>query len=221
MFMYNFNKIFIHINLTAAHCIHNNVGIKSPKILRVQLGKYDLTSFYPKTREFRVFEIISHPNFDSTYLENDIAILKLQTLIEYSEYIQPICITENNDQFNNRVGFVPGWGKNEINEEAKTLYEASMPLVDAQDCRRSYRQFFSSFLNERKFCAGYRNGTTVCTGDSGGGLVIEQNTGWFLKGVVSLGVASQDADNMCDTSHFVLFTDVVKYVDWIIQHVRD
>lgn len=204
----------------AGHCVKDSAGIKQPNILRVHLGKHDLLSFYNNSKEYQIFEVIIHFNYDSDYLENDIAILKLKTLIEYSEYILPICLIDN-DELKDEVGIVAGWGKNEINEDIRYLLEATMPLVDSQDCRRSYRNFFSNFLNELKFCAGYRNGTSVCAGDSGGGLVIEKNNGWYLKGIVSLGVGSQEAANMCDISQFVLFTDVMKYINWIVDNVRD
>lgn len=65
-------------------------------------------------------------------------------------------------------------------------------------------------------------GTTVCNGDSGGGLVFpkrssnSQNTVWQLRGLVSIGVGLQ-GHGICDTSQFIVFTDVAKFTHWIRQ----
>lgn len=37
---------------------------------------------------------------------------------------------------------------------------------------------------------------------------------WQLRGLVSIGVALQ-AQAICDTKHFAVFTDIAKYLDWI------
>ena len=36
---------------------------------------------------------------------------------------------------------------------------------------------------------------------------------WLLRGVVSSSAA--DTTNHCDPSHYVVFSDVAKYLDWI------
>lgn len=60
----------------------------------------------------------------------------------------------------------------------------------------------------------------MCNGDSGGGLVFPkqgsnpQNPIWVLRGLVSISVALQNQFK-CDAAHYVVFTDVAKYLDWI------
>lgn len=62
-------------------------------------------------------------------------------------------------------------------------------------------------------------GTSVCNGDSGGGLVFPKpgtsgpNTVWEIRGIVSNTVPKPD--NTCDPAYYVIFTDVAKYLDWI------
>jgi len=56
-------------------------------------------------------------------------------------------------------------------------------------------------------------------GDSGGGMVFpeRQRDGseiWKLRGIVSN--SSPDDDNLCCSIHnYVIFPDIVKYLDWI------
>lgn len=63
----------------------------------------------------------------------------------------------------------------------------------------------------------------MCNGDSGGGLVFpkksrnSQTTVWQLRGLVSIGVALQTGQGVCDSSQYIIFTDVAKYTHWIRQ----
>lgn len=63
-------------------------------------------------------------------------------------------------------------------------------------------------------------GSSVCNGDSGGGMVFAKpgtsgsKTIWRLRGVVSIAVA-RHGQEICDPYHYVLFTDAAQYLDWI------
>lgn len=64
------------------------------------------------------------------------------------------------------------------------------------------------------------SGTSVCNGDSGGGMVFpdyssqENVPTWRLRGLVSISVAKQN-EYRCDPYHFVVFTDLAQFLDWI------
>lgn len=68
-------------------------------------------------------------------------------------------------------------------------------------------------------------GTSVCNGDSGGGMVFPKSNSnpqtprWQLRGLVSISVALQNQFK-CDASHFVVFTDAAKYLDWIAKAMK-
>jgi len=63
------------------------------------------------------------------------------------------------------------------------------------------------------------SGTSVCNGDSGGGMVFNRNSRWYLRGIVSITVAKEGL-RVCDTKHYVVFTDVAKYGDFIRKNLR-
>nr|CAD7414853.1 unnamed protein product [Timema poppensis] len=114
---------------------------------------------------------------------------------------------------------VIGWGYDEFGQVTEELMMATMPIVSQQTCLWSYPQFFSHFTSNKTYCAGFREGTSVCNGDSGGGMVfpLRQSDGsdlWHLRGLVSISV-SQENKRICDTSHYVVFTDIAKYLEWI------
>lgn len=52
----------------------------------------------------------------------------------------------------------------------------------------------------------------VSIGDSGGGLVLKLGKKWFLRGIVS---ASLRDGTSCDVNSYAVFTDVVKFLQWI------
>lgn len=65
-------------------------------------------------------------------------------------------------------------------------------------------------------------GSSACNGDSGGGMVFEMNEGnqnkkaYHLRGLISLSVALHNQAK-CDPTHYVVFTDVAKYLSFIKQ----
>ena len=60
----------------------------------------------------------------------------------------------------------------------------------------------------------------MCNGDSGGGMVfpMKQSDGtetWMLRGIVAHGRKRDSYSNVCDTKAYIVFTDVVQFLDWI------
>lgn len=66
----------------------------------------------------------------------------------------------------------------------------------------------------------------MCNGDSGGGMFFPKTKrngevlSWHLRGLVSVGVALQGKTS-CDPSHYIVFTDVAKHLDWIRNNIND
>lgn len=127
--------------------------------------------------------------------------------------------TKNSDLVS-KLGTIVGWGRIQAGTLPSTLQQASMIVPTTLQCLDSHRDFFGYFLNDANFCAGYRNGTTACAGDSGGGLYFFDKTDdkWILRGIVSIGVR-ENSENGCNFDHFVLFTDVFAHLDWIYRTV--
>lgn len=56
------------------------------------------------------------------------------------------------------------------------------------------------------------SGTSLCNGDSGGGLTFSNGDFWFLRGVVSVSPTNQ---GMCDNQYYTAFTNVGYFREWI------
>lgn len=73
----------------------------------------------------------------------------------------------------------------------------------------------AALSSERTFCAGLKNGSGVCFGDSGGGLIVEVNGVYHLKGIVSASLF--DRVGFCDVLHNAIYTNVLKFRGWIAE----
>lgn len=96
-----------------------------------------------------------------------------------------------------------------------------MPIRSREVCVARNQNFFEEYINDETFCAGNLNTTSICSGDSGGGLVIELSDGYYIRGIASLAATPLSGSlDACDLTDFVLFTDVVSFADWIDENVK-
>uniref|UniRef100_A0A8D8SCF4 Serine protease gd n=1 Tax=Cacopsylla melanoneura TaxID=428564 RepID=A0A8D8SCF4_9HEMI len=210
--------------ITAAHCVTKKPYDKpvDSDTLVIYLGKYHQHQFSDEggVQNKQVQRIHVYPSYNSSNYLGDVAILKLSSEVDYSVYVRPVCVWDEDtaplqlSAVEGRDGTVIGWGYDENDRVSEELKMAIMPIVSHQQCLWSNPTFFSQFTSDETYCAGFRNGTSVCNGDSGGGMVFKIGEAWYLRGIVSITVA-RDGLRICDTKHYVVFTDVAKYLNWI------
>jgi V8-like Glu-specific endopeptidase len=105
------------VAVTAAHCIHNKRDdlVRKPEEALFYLGKYFLNS-QPGERDViisGVSKFVLHPNWSSQSesFDGDIAIAVLLRTIQFTNFIQPICLwTQSKDYKDivNSIGIVAG-----------------------------------------------------------------------------------------------------------------
>ncbi|XP_065336473.1 chymotrypsinogen B-like isoform X2 [Cloeon dipterum] len=123
---------------------------------------------------------------------------------------------------------VTGRGFTENYTLPDTVRTADLRIASYQECFESNRKMASTYLKpNQNFCAGHpKNGTNVCNGDSGSGLIIQNEGKFYLRGIVSFGptrkvkVEGQDLF-ACNPFQFSVFTDITFYLKWIAQSVPD
>lgn len=160
--------------------------------------------------------------FQSVYPEfspnrDDIALLVLSNVVQLSELVISICIVGSRavqeEDLVDRRGWVAGWGITEKGNLSTVLKTAQTPVVNNTECVQNDPGLFGRFVSPKMFCAGDRNGTSVCQGDSGGGLYMLAGDRWELRGITSFsGVTDTGA---CDVHRYVVFTKVSSYFEWI------
>ncbi|XP_058820456.1 uncharacterized protein LOC131682759 [Topomyia yanbarensis] len=210
--------------ITAAHCTYPESRVRpllASEIL-VRTGIANIQQLEHSLQQFSVAEIVRHDEYNTDTLDSDIALLKLAGELEFTDYVKRICYWQGGDGEEliiGKEGVIAGWGKDENEALPDMLQHAVMPIVSRKACRDSDPGHYTRFLYDRKtFCAGYRNGTSAGPGDSGGGLYIEIEGKWRLRGIVSNGKINPVTRSL-DTKSYVVFTDVAYYMPWINQKV--
>ncbi|XP_066953771.1 trypsin-1-like isoform X1 [Macrobrachium rosenbergii] len=193
--------------VTAAHCVLG-ADYTSPQGLRVVAGEYDLNHADGDEQKVHINFIIQHPFFDEITLENDIALLRLETPLVFNEYVAALELPEQEQDFTSEMCVVTGWGStHEGGGVSHIMRYTEIPVISDQHCRDFYilDEIFDSMV-----CAGYDEGHKgSCKGDSGGPLAC----GSYLTGLVSwaYGCARPNLPSV--------FTEVPHFVDWIRSHL--
>lgn len=83
--------------------------------LHVTIGEYDLkNSELTKSESLSVRTMIIHPDFQCGRYTNDIALLEVGKLIEWSRSVKPACLpiydNNNYNEFNGKMALAAGWG---------------------------------------------------------------------------------------------------------------
>ncbi|XP_017462137.1 PREDICTED: serine protease gd-like [Rhagoletis zephyria] len=202
--------------VSAAHCFQNLAATQ----IALFLGRTNLESFSEDgflTRD--VERLIKHPDYNNLP-DADIAVLRMQTVGSFTDYIRPICLWTESTQITRIVGLsgtVAGWGSNENGELVSPVAKkVDVEIVTEVDCLRS-SAVFSKLVTSRTFCAGNRNGVGPCMGDSGSGLVLQRNNRWMLRGIVSFG---QTKRGQCNLYEYVVYVDVAQHLNWLQDNME-
>jgi secreted trypsin-like serine protease len=186
--------------LTAAHCIL----AYAPTTIGV--GNYSLSSISP----YSIKHSIVHPNYNSFTIDNDIALIELNTAVTD---IKVITLDKNSTLAPDTTTWTAGWGDTDIDPNQvfnpSSLMEVLVPLVDFNTCNQAYH----NILTDNMICAGYMSGFyDSCQGDSGGPLAVEENGNTVQMGIVSSGGDCAAANSPG------IYTKVQNYIDWIEDH---
>ncbi|XP_030559022.1 chymotrypsin-2 [Drosophila novamexicana] len=183
--------------LTAASCL---AGMRKSNV-KVVMSTNDWAG---PAWEYYVEEIILHCKFDQPLYHNDIALIKMQTLVAYDEVTQNITIAALDDLVAGDKLKMTGWGStSESGEYEFDLRELEVTYVPTANCNSTYGH--TSDLDIGHLCAVGRVGAGACHGDHGGPLVDSQGR---LVGIGNWGVP-------CGRGFPDVFARVSFYYDWI------
>ncbi|KAM4565316.1 serine protease 27-like [Fundulus diaphanus] len=168
--------------LTAAHCISSDI-----LTAEVHLGVYKLSDSNPNEVTRGIEDYTCHPDYNPTTYNNDMCLLKLSAPVNFTDYIQPVCLASGISTFHDgTTSWVTGFGDLGNGMVPDILQEVVLPIVGNNKCS-CYNQGFAT-ITENMICAGLDlGGMDSCQGDSGGPLVIYNGDVWVQGGVVSFG----------------------------------
>ncbi|CAM9488735.1 unnamed protein product [Lampetra fluviatilis] len=191
--------------VTAAHCEFN------PSRDRVVLGEHDRNSNAENIQSLVVSKAITHQQWDSYNINNDIMLLKLAQPAQIVDRVSPVCLPAASDVFeDNMMCVTSGWGKvrSSAFNTPPILQQTALPIVPTPTCQQKWGTV--NVITSVMICAGGA-GASSCMGDSGGPLVCEKNGVWNLVGIVSWGSSS------CSTSMPAVYARVTALRSWMDQ----
>lgn len=226
--------------LTASHCTHVYDQPSDWLVLASSSNSNDKSIM---TQQRTVLKIIDHPEFSIETYTNDITLMKLNSKLDYSAQVQPVCIpskdehgfTTEPETFTNEMDsdldcFVAGYGTIWAGGPASgSLRAVNVPQIGRTQCNNWFKSstggLAPDWVLSNMICAGYEEGKLDgCQGDSGGPLSCVRNTQtlpdhenelWYMSGIVSWGI------DCAQEKMPGVYTKVILYYNWIWDNIAD
>ncbi|XP_034100358.1 serine protease easter-like [Drosophila albomicans] len=213
--------------LTAAHCVTSRDA--DQQLRQVRLGEWNTTSS-PDCQVFKTNRICAPPHIDvnidriivheqytpENNYANDIALLRLNRSVTFTDFVQPICLpAASNSVEYAYAGYameIAGWGKTDqaLFSVSPVKKKAEITAISIASCKVVYPQLVNG-----QICAGGDTKESTCRGDSGGPLMLQDNFessgNFYLTGIISLG-----SSNCNGVGSPRVFTRVEHYINWIM-----
>ncbi|XP_075977382.1 transmembrane protease serine 9-like [Anticarsia gemmatalis] len=160
-------------------------------------------------------QVIMHPQWDETNLNNDVAMIYLPTNVAFSTTIQPVDLPNTSELWETFVGqwaVAAGFGRtSDLQTGASTVVShVALQVITNAQCRVLY----GNFVNDSTLCTNGAGGVGVCGGDSGGPLVLTHNGRTVL-----IGISSFAASNGCQLGFPSGFARTTVVRSFIVQHL--
>ncbi|XP_076330439.1 proclotting enzyme-like [Tachypleus tridentatus] len=204
--------------ITACHCVTNYKGEPYENTFMVRLGDHNLLRDDDGATpiDFAVKSIRYHHSYNPKLFANDIAILKLDGMVTFTDTIHPICLpytTLRNEDLTRRDAFTAGWGRTiaDSDSQSEVLRQVKLPIWKQKHCVEAYNDN-ETYITKTNMCAGYGDGDkNACVGDSGGPLMmVGSDKKFYLVGIVSFG------NHPCDAPGYPsVYTRVTSFLNWI------
>ncbi|XP_037003138.2 transmembrane protease serine 4 isoform X2 [Artibeus jamaicensis] len=189
--------------LTAAHCFRKHLVVSNWK---VRPGSDKMGNF-PSLPVAKIFVT----ELNTTYpREKDIALVKLQYPLTFSDTVRPICLPFSDEELTPATPlWVIGWGFTEPGggKISDILLQASVQVIDRTRCNAE--DAYQGEVTKEMLCAGIlEGGVDTCQGDSGGPLMYYSDL-WQVVGIVSWG------HGCGGPSTPGVYTKVTAYLNWV------
>ncbi|RZB38828.1 Trypsin domain containing protein [Asbolus verrucosus] len=203
--------------VTAGHCVTEVPAIGEYKIVA---GITNLFENNAQRQEINVVEKIVHSDYAGGVAPNDIALLRLQSPLEFGDLVQPINLPAA-DLVASGDSVLSGWGSTSTSQlpiMPAQLQTTTIPVLANSECVSAIDAVLEQgetnpFSDASNICTGpLTGGISACSGDSGGPLA-QENT---LIGIVSWGMTPCGSEGAPS-----VYTKVSNFIDFIIEHVAD
>lgn len=213
------------LKISAAHCVHQKNSARKlfPDDVLVLLGAYNLDVKLERGAQQRsVDKIYIHPDWRvfSDKFDADLAVFVLSELVEFTNFIRPICLPNDDVVVNDVEGFIVGWGLAENTKDNKHEAIPRQALTNSLNDTHCYttNHLVALISSSRSFCGGGEIGTTPNKGDSGGGFFVFSGSAWVQYGIIS--AALSDSRGRVNANAISIYTNVKSFRNWITEIVQ-
>ncbi|XP_050067467.1 trypsin delta-like [Anopheles maculipalpis] len=187
--------------ITAASCVFG----RTTSDTRVVVGAYRLSQ---GGFNLGLRRIVIHPNFASQTLANDVAVVRVASLMVLSDAIQGVQL----GSYNVNVAYgalVSGWGRTEFSNPQfpDNLQYIAVNVISQLECRARFTAPYDARIYDSTLCSSSPIGQGTCLGDAGSPLV----HGAELHGIVSWGIP-------CGEGFPDVYARISSHRGWILAH---
>lgn len=199
--------------MTASHCFYNSRGqlVLRASDLTVVAGTDNNSDGSGQRRS--VTRLITHPSYNSTLDDNDIALLQLSQSVTINNPV--MLATPETDAVwagTGQVVTATGWGNTNATGTANypsRLQQVDLTVTSQSSCNTAY----GGDITANMICAA-SPGKDTCQGDSGGPLFASNHAGGVIQvGITSFGIGCAEA------AYPGVYTRVSRYNDWVRSYV--
>ncbi|XP_070561158.1 mannan-binding lectin serine protease 1-like [Ptychodera flava] len=232
--------------ITTAQCVTNRLrssetfGQVIPlRSINVTFGVHRRSQPTEHVQQRGVSEILRHPDYDNLNLDADIALLRLESPVNFTDDVRPICLPKSETVLVNDSGLhehveralppppelavITGWGTVSDHYSTDVLSEAYLEIVEQTTCREAYhwpvREAYHWPVTDNMFCAGYKKGgKDTCRSDRGSPLMFldESNLRYFVYGAFSWG----RPDGCAKNDSYGVYSKFGNYASWIKENIK-
>merc|ERR1712226_44311 len=192
-----------NVVLCAAHC--------ASAAQQVYIGRHNIgVSNEVGAETFNVIEVVPHPSYNPSTINNDYMMLKLSGNSQYT----PIALDDGtlSPSFTGGEDLqLIGWGRTSGGGPISTiLQEVELDYLTNAQCAQTW----GNFITDKMLCVN-RSGKSTCNGDSGGPLFVYDPTG--ATPPVQVGVVSWGSSQCIGTPS--VFARVSEEIAWINSYI--
>ena len=215
--------------LTAAHCLYPR-GYGAVKF--VKLGINSRTQNDSNSFTKNVKEIFQHSGYDPKKVDNDIGLVKLDSVVALSARVLPICLPQK--QYAPGKAVASGFGKTSSSESASSdMLKVTLEKFTLEECQKPFGKAVT-INSDSMLCYGHHTEhKDSCNGDSGkrrkiflgsthficvpkssgGPLQIHNNNTYCTY--IQIGIVSFGLKKCGTVGAAGAYTNVFHYLDWI------
>ncbi|PZC84928.1 hypothetical protein B5X24_HaOG200503 [Helicoverpa armigera] len=190
--------------LTAAHNLDDGVAF----VTRINVVLGSITIFSGGTR-IVTSNFVLHENWTPSIILNDVAMINLPSAVSSSSILAPIALPSGNQLNENFVGdtaIVSGFGFTPSSGVTanQQLSFVAVPVIPNAECAA----LWPTIIQPSNVCTSGAGNKGICSGDSGGPLIVVRNNRPLLIGISSFGGA-------CGSTSPSGFARVTSFMTWI------